>query len=133
MEEWLLQSLNAIGGSSGTVHLVVDDQLKLRACCNIPPQVKEAVSEIPLGKGMAGQAWLRNEPVQVCDLQTDIRAPIQPAARKVPARGAIAIPIHDQSGRVRGVVGFAFSTDQKLDNEAINRLRVLAGSLPSEP
>ena len=133
MEEWLLKSLKSIGGSSGTIHLVVDGNLKLQACYNVPPQVRMAVGEIPPGKGMAGQAWLKNEPVQVCDLQSDTQAPIQPGARHVPARGAIAVPVHDKSGRVRGVVGFAFEAVQQLGEAEVNRLCELAESLPSVP
>ena len=55
----------------GTVHLLDagDGLLKLRAHQGLPPPVVDKVAVIPIGKGMAGIAAERREPVQVCNLQ----------------------------------------------------------------
>jgi L-methionine (R)-S-oxide reductase len=86
--------------------------------------------QIPRGKGMAGQAWVLDEPVQVCNLKTDAHTAIQPGARTVSAQGAIALPVHDKSGAVRAVVGFAFEDERPLQPDELSQLIELAEALP---
>ena len=57
----------------GTIHLLdpKDGVLHLEAQRGLPPPVLEKVQLVPIGKGMAGLAAERREPVQVCNLQSD--------------------------------------------------------------
>ena len=127
---WLRESLATIEGTAGTVHVVEGRNLTLKAAHNIPPQVMARVRQLPRGKGMAGQAWLLDEPVQTCNLQTETHASIQPGAREVSAQGAIALPVHDSTGQIRAVVGFAFHEEKSLQKADLMRLIELAEALP---
>lgn len=102
-QAWLEAALKTLGATSGTVHRVEGDLLRLTAAVNIPESVLAVTQRIPKGKGMAGLAWQRGEPVQTCDLQADVTGDVQPGAKAVEAQEAIAIPVGD-----RAVVGFAF-------------------------
>jgi hypothetical protein len=75
---------------------------------------------------MAGQAWLRCEPIMTCNLKTDREAPIEPGARKVDARSAVAIPVADQVGEVMAVVGFALGDELGFDNSRLPQCQVAA-------
>src|SRR5262245_11629243 len=62
------------GARIGTLHLLGPGgaTLLLRAHYGpLPPAVLEASRSIPLGKGIAGLAAERREPVSTCNLQTD--------------------------------------------------------------
>src|SRR5207253_2150142 len=67
--------------------------LKLGAQRGIPEAVLPRVQLIPIGKGMAGLAAERREPVQVCNLQTDTSGVAKPAAKETRMEGSIAVPI----------------------------------------
>ena len=57
------------GAVAGTVHLHRDGALQIAAAINIPEPVLRATSSIPSGKGMAGLALERDEPVTTCSLK----------------------------------------------------------------
>jgi L-methionine (R)-S-oxide reductase len=92
----------------GTIHFLDpgSQMLLLRAQRGIPDQLAGKVGRIPVGKGMAGLAAQRREPVQVCNLQTDDSGVARPAARETRMEGSIAVPML-QDGAVRGVLGIA--------------------------
>jgi len=107
-QDRLLAALTAHGCQTGTLH-VLDEaggQLKLTAQIGLPPHVAEIVAVVPVGKGMAGLAAERCEPVQTCNLQTDTTGDIRPGAKAVPVQASIAVPMM-LDGRLRGVLGFA--------------------------
>src|SRR5690348_4617971 len=60
-------------GSVGTIHGfdAGTNTLNLLAQKGLPEALLPKVKLIPMGKGMAGIAAQRKEPVQVCNLQTD--------------------------------------------------------------
>ncbi len=116
LAQWLSRFLARHGATSGTVHQVDGDVLRLAAAVNIPPKVQELTAVIPLGKGMAGLAWERSAPVSTCDLQDDPSSDIRPGAKAVAARAAIAFPIGEP---VRAVVGVAWMEAFNLDDTAI--------------
>jgi len=94
---------------TGTVHLL-DDQsglLHLAAQRGIPEFVLEKIKVIPIGKGMAGIAAERREPVQVCNLQTDTSGVVRPGARDTKMEGSLAAPMLDKAGGLKGTVGIA--------------------------
>ena len=94
----------------GTLHLTdVNGELVLVAQQGLPPPVAEVVGRIPIGKGMAGIAAERREPVQVCNLQEDTSGVVRPGAKLTRMEGSIACPLLlDQ--RVHGVLGVAKPT-----------------------
>jgi GAF domain-containing protein len=93
---------------SGTVHVMgADGHLHLQAAsAGIPPPVLDIVRVVPVGKGMAGLAAERREPVSICNIQTDTSGDVRPGARATGLEGAIALPM--MSGElVAGVLGVA--------------------------
>jgi signal transduction protein with GAF and PtsI domain len=100
--------LGHFAGSVGTVHLLdpTSGLLRLRAQRGLPEALLPRVGQIPLGKGLAGLAAERRQPVQVCNLQSDTSGVARPAARETGVEGSIAVPML-VSGSVRGVLGVA--------------------------
>ena len=101
----------------------------LAASQNIPEKVQQIVAWVPSGKGMAGLALERGEPVQTCNLQEDRTGAVKPGAKAVDARAAIALPVRDQSGAVVAVVGAAFSDDREISGVELERLQGASASL----
>jgi hypothetical protein len=97
---------------------------------NIPPKVADIVRAIPKGKGMAGLAWERDEPVHTCNLKSDTSGDVRPGAKAVDANAAVAIPIHDPSGTFRGVVGIAYMGEREITETELADLRKQAEALP---
>lgn len=83
-QQLLSDIISAFDCSTGTIH-TLDNQtqlLKLRAQQGIPDFLLPKMSVIPIGKGMAGIAAERREPVEMCNLQTDESGVARPAARE---------------------------------------------------
>src|SRR6266851_5610583 len=80
---------------SGTIHMLESDGvLHLKAASEgLPEPVLAAVRLVPIGKGMAGLAVERGEPVDTCNLQTDASGNVKPGARATGMEGAIVVPI----------------------------------------
>jgi hypothetical protein len=121
-------------GVAGTLHVVVQEgveepELHLVASHNIPPKVADVTRVIPRGKGMAGLAWSRVEPVQTCNLREDQTGDVRPGARAVDAKGAVAIPLLDAEGRVIAVAGIAYADERELSAETVASLAADARSL----
>ncbi len=92
----------------GSIHTMDSGtgMLKMRARRGIPDVILDKVKMIPIGKGMAGIAAERKQPVLVCNLQADASGVAKPGARETQMEGSIAIPmIHD--GALTGVLGVA--------------------------
>lgn len=130
LSRWLHTFVQQGGGVAGTVHRRAGDGLELVAAFNIPPRVQEITAKIPRGKGMAGLALERDKPVQTCNLQTDTSGDVKPGARAVNAQAAVAIPVHDEDGSVRAVVGIAFQEEGDLGQARIEALARAAAKLP---
>ena len=64
----LRDSLQQFDCTSGTIHQAEEDGLKLVAHEGIPESVLDKIKMVSIGKGMAGLAAERREPVQVCNL-----------------------------------------------------------------
>ena len=96
-----------------------DQQLKLVAYQGIPPQIMPMIQSIPVGKGIAGAAAERQEPVELCNLQTDTSGVAKPAARQTHVQGSLAVPVMD-GDRLCGTLGigkivpYDFSEDEKV-------------------
>lgn len=134
LDEWLQGMVTEYGGAAGTVHEVEETPagplLILRAAYNIPPKVVELTRQIPKGKGMAGLAWERGQPVQTCNLQTDDSGDVRPGAKAVGAQAAVALPVVAANRGLRAVVGIAFLGERDLSAEELARLQAAADRLP---
>jgi L-methionine (R)-S-oxide reductase len=129
-QQWLEQLVAAVGGVAGTVHVQRGSDLYLTAAHNIPPQVVAIVAHVPHGKGMAGLAQVKKEPVQTCNLQTDDSGTIKPGAKAVDAEAAVALPVLDDSGDVRAVVGIAWRGEGAIAPAREQEMQQMAVALP---
>ena len=105
----LATTLAHFGCQAGTVHLLRDGVLRLATSAGIPPQVVQIVETVPVGKGIAGLAAERREPVMLCNLQTDTSGQARPGARATGLEGSLAVPMLT-GGELRGVLGIAKAT-----------------------
>ncbi len=129
MQEQLEEIIRQFGADTGSIHLLEDGVLVLKAAVGLPPHIVEIVSLVPIGKGMAGLAAERNEPVSSCNIQTDATGDVKPGARATGVNGAIVVPIRDASGRVRGALGIGVRRDYEYSAEETARLLEAAASL----
>jgi L-methionine (R)-S-oxide reductase len=134
-QDWLQKFIEAEGAVAGSIHRIAEREgaevLELAASINLPPPVVEKTRLIPKGKGMAGLAWERDSAVSTCNLQTDSSGDVRPGARAVGARAAVAIPVHDASGRLRAVVGVAFLGERDFSDGDLRAFEQRAKALPS--
>lgn len=95
LREVLRLTIEHFRADTGTIHLLESDGvLHLKAAsAGIPEPVLKAVELVPIGKGMAGLAVERKEPVSVCNLQTDTSGSARPGARATGMEGALVVPI----------------------------------------
>lgn len=129
-QQWLESFIAEHDGIAGTVHVQRGEDLYLTAAHNIPPSVVAIVAHVPHGKGMAGVAQVKKQPVQTCNLQTDETGNIKPGAKAVNAQAAIALPVLDAAGAVRAVVGIAWSKDGEIGPDEAQGMMKLAAALP---
>lgn len=103
----LEQTLADFECTTGTVHLLDEATglLKLVAHAGLPPHLVPIVASIPIGKGIAGCAAEKRAPVQLCNLQTDDSGVAKPEAKTTRVQGSLAVPIIDDAGVLRGVIG----------------------------
>ena len=128
---WLQRIVDELNATSGTVHLHESDGLRLVAAINIPPRVQQIVQWVPNGKGMAGLALQRREPVQTCNLQEDRSGNVKPGAKAVNAQAAVAIPVYDSANEVRAVVGIAFQHEREFTAADLESLFRTASTMPA--
>ncbi len=92
--------------TTATLHRLdpADRHLKLVAAKAIPPQLMPIIQSIPVGKGIAGAAAERQQPVELCNLQTDPSGVAKPGAKQTQVQGSLAVPVMD-GGRLCGTLG----------------------------
>jgi len=129
LEAWLMSFLSEAGAVAGTVHLHQNGGLRLAASVNIPLKVQEVVAWVPTGKGMAGLALERGQPVQTCNLKEDRSGAVKPGAKAVDAKAAVAIPVRDELDSILAVVGIAFADEREIQGEELDRLQRAASTL----
>ena len=107
-QQLLSDIIVAFDCSTGTVHTLDNDSqlLQLKAQQGIPEFLLPKMTEIPIGKGMAGIAAQRLQPVEMCNLQTDDSGVARPAARETKVEGSIAAPMLLE-GILYGTLGIA--------------------------
>jgi GAF domain-containing protein len=124
--------LAATGTTSGTVHLLEDSgsEMRLVVAKEIPPPVIEKIRRIPVGKGMAGVAVEKKQPVTTCNLQQDdAGGVIRQGARATGVQGALALPllapVEGRTGgdeRAIGALGVATKEPRDFSRAEIDRL-----------
>ncbi len=118
--EFLSQTIAEFDCTTGTLHRLdpADRHLKLVAHQGIPEALMPIIQSIPVGKGIAGTAAERLEPVEICNLQTDTSGVAKPGAKQTQVQGSLAVPVLD-GGRLCGTLGigklvpYDFSPEEK--------------------
>jgi L-methionine (R)-S-oxide reductase len=105
---FLAQTLAVFDCTTGTLHRLdaATGTLQLVAYAGMPDFLLPKISQIPIGKGMAGIAAERRAAVQLCNLQTDESGVARPAARDTKVEGSIAVPLL-LNGQLHGTLGIA--------------------------
>lgn len=88
-------TLAHLQADTGTLHSLGDDGLlHLEAWAGgIPEALLDIIRTIPVGKGIAGLAVERKEPVDLCNLQTDSSGQARPRAKETAVKGSICVPL----------------------------------------
>lgn len=118
--EFLSQTIAEFDCTTGTLHRLdpADRHLKLVAHQGIPEALMPIIQSIPVGKGIAGTAAERLEPVEICNLQTDTSGVAKAGAKQTQVQGSLAVPVLD-GGRLCGTLGigklvpYDFSPEEK--------------------
>jgi L-methionine (R)-S-oxide reductase len=113
---------------TGTVHLLRDGVLRLAAHAGIPPQLLPIIDTVPIGKGIAGLAAERREPISLCNLQTDTSGQARPSAKQTGMEGSLAVPIL-VGDELRGVFGIAKATAHDWTEEEKATVLEIAAAL----
>lgn len=110
--------VRSFGADTGTLHLLeADGLLHLKAHSGqFPPPVMAVIQRIPVGKGMAGLAVERAQPVDACNIQTDASGDVRPGAKATGMEGAIVVPVFD-GDRVIGALGIANRSERTFSDE----------------
>lgn len=122
-EEVLSEIISCFDCTTGTIHFLdaKTSLLKLKAQIGIPDFLIPKLSEIPIGKGMAGIAAERRQPVEMCNLQTDSSGVARPAAKETKVEGSIALPML-LDGTLFGTLGIAKPFPYDFTEEEVNDL-----------
>lgn len=117
-DEALAATLLHFGADSGTIHLLeADGHLHLKAhSAGIPEVVLQRTRLIPVGKGMAGLAVERIQPVTACNIQTDTSGDVRSGAKLTGLEGAIVVPMMN-GGRAAGALGIANRSERTFTEE----------------
>lgn len=130
MPDHLTPILREFGCPTGTLHRTgADGQLELVAQVGVPDFLLPKVARIPFGKGIAGCAAERREPVQICNLQTDTSGVARPEAKATGVNGSLAVPILSAEGSVLGVIGIGKPVPHEFTAEETARLEARAREL----
>jgi L-methionine (R)-S-oxide reductase len=120
------------GCSTGTLHRYdeADKHLKLVAQLGIPPHLMPVIQSIPIGKGIAGVAAERRQPVELCNLQTDSSGIVREGAKTTQVQGSLAVPVLD-GVRLCGTLGIGKREAYDFTEEEKAGLTFLAASIAS--
>ena len=124
-------TLGYFQADTGTIHeLGSDGVLHLTAWTEgIPDHLLPLIRDVPVGKGIAGLAVERREPVDLCNLQTDDSGTARPKARETGVKGSICVPMM-AGGRAMGALGIGTLEEREFREDEIELLmavgRVLA-------
>ena len=119
----LARIVGDFAADSGTIHFIgPDEHLHLAAAtAGIPDTVLSVIRTITVGKGMAGLAVQRGEPVNACNIQTDTSGDVRPGAKATGLAGSIVVPIFE-GGTVIGALGVANRAARTFTDDEAERL-----------
>ena len=125
--EWTLERFDA---DTGTLHRLGDDGwLHLEAWAGgIPEPLLDVIRAIPVGKGIAGLAVERREPVDLCNLQTDASGQARPRAKETGVKGSICVPLMD-GDRAVGALGVATVRERAFTETEVAELLAIGRRL----
>src|SRR6478735_3908473 len=123
--------LENFGCQTGTIHRATADRSTLELVCQIgvPDSLVDKISSIPFGKGIAGAAAERKEPVELCNLQQDLEGVAKPDARKTGVSGSLAVPVFSHSGDVIGTLGIGKFAPYEFTDAEKKRLMEFASEI----
>jgi L-methionine (R)-S-oxide reductase len=126
----LARIVTDFAADSGTIHFLGDDgHLHLAAVtAGMPAPVLATIQRKPVGKGMAGLAVERREPVNACNIQTDTSGDVRPGALATALAGAIVVPIF-KGEEVIGALGIANRRERSFADEEVAGLMRAARQL----
>ncbi len=126
----LNQTLETFDCTTGTLHFLEpsDGMLHLAAQVGIPAFLLPKMTTIPIGKGMAGIAAERRQPVQVCNLQTDESGVARPSAKDTQMEGSLASPLL-LNGELYGTLGIAKPVPYEFSDEEIAALTEISEAI----
>jgi L-methionine (R)-S-oxide reductase len=129
-QELLESIISAFACTTGTIHTLDQEThlLMLKAQKGIPEFLLPKMSVIPIGKGMAGIAAERRQPVEMCNLQTDESGVARPAAKETKVEGSIAVPML-LDGKLFGTLGIAKPVPYDFTKEESGALLEIGESL----
>lgn len=109
--------------TTGTIHSLDKDSnlLQLKAFSGLPEFLIPRMQQIPIGKGMAGIAAERREPVEMCNLQTDDSGTARPAAKESKVEGSIAVPMM-LNNTLYGTLGIGKPVPYDFTEEEVSEL-----------
>ena len=127
------EAIAHLKADSGTIHVKDPARmvLLLAASRNIPQAVLDIVKEVPWGKGMAGAAVEKMQPVSVCNIQTTKSPDVRPGARGAGMQGAIVVPMM-KAGRPVGAFGVGCLGDREFTADETAWLLGFAGRLAEQ-
>jgi len=119
----LQRIVKSFEADSGTIHFLKHyGMLHLAAAsAGMPEPVLAIIRTIPVGKGMAGLAVERAQPVDACNIQTDTSGDVRPGAKATGLAGSIVVPIFDGE-TVVGALGIANRAERVFTADEISRL-----------
>jgi L-methionine (R)-S-oxide reductase len=133
IQKALDDAIEFLKADSGTIHVKDPARLVLvlAASRNIPQPVLNTVSEVPWGKGMAGLAVERMQPVSVCNIQTTTSPDVRPGAVAAGVQGAMVVPML-KAGQAVGAFGVGCDSDREFNAEETRWLLDFAGRLAEQ-
>jgi L-methionine (R)-S-oxide reductase len=124
---WLGDLLQSFGCQTGTLHKTDGEFLDLVVQIGVPDFLLPKITRIPIGKGIAGAAAERREPVELCNLQQDLGGVARPDARETKVSGSLAVPVFSPNGAaVLGTLGIGMQQPHDFTEEEKSRLADIA-------
>ncbi len=134
----LIEILTKFHADTGTIHRLDAGRgvLVLKAQKGLPPEIEKLTREIPIGKGIAGEAARTGEPVTMCNLQTDASGIAKPAAKKTGMGGSLCVPMK-RGDRVVGTLGIGtrreYTYSPRETRDLLSVAEVLTETLAPQP
>jgi putative methionine-R-sulfoxide reductase with GAF domain len=130
LEKALALILPHFKSETGTIHRLdaATQQLHLEAQAGLPPHILPIVTLIPVGKGIAGETAAKNQPVTICNIQTDKSGVAKPGAKATGVGGALCVPIRNGTTLV-GTLGIGTAREYEYTLEETRALEEIGNLL----